>query len=117
MNAFEVLFLLLAAHAVADFPLQGDFLAKFKGRKLAFSSDRQQQANPIWIWCMSAHCFIHGGFVFLITGSVVLGIAEVIWHFGIDYAKCEGDITFDVDQVLHICCKVLWVLLLALGVT
>jgi hypothetical protein len=95
------LFLLLAAHALCDYPLQGDFLARGKNHR-----------NPLpgvpWYQCLAAHALIHGGAVALITGSVWLGVAETIAHAAIDYGKSEGAYGFNYDQYLHFLCKVLW---------
>jgi Protein of unknown function (DUF3307) len=95
------LFLLIAGHALADYPLQGDFLARGKNFR-----------NPIpgvpWYQCMLAHCMIHAGVVYLITHSLVIGLAEFGLHFMIDYAKCDGRLTFNQDQGLHIVCKGIW---------
>lgn len=102
-----ILALLIAAHALADYPLQGDFLAKAKNR-----------ASPIpgvpWYHGLLAHAAIHGGFVGAITGSVTLGLAEFVAHCFIDDTKCMGRISYNQDQALHILCKVLWVIILLL---
>lgn len=104
MNIIQMLFLLLAAHAVADYPLQGDFLAKAKNRFAPVP-------GVPWYQAMGAHTLIHGGFVALITGSVTLGLLEVIAHGLIDDAKCQGKLTFNQDQLAHVLCKVIWVML------
>ena len=102
MAAIETLALLLAAHAVADYPLQGDFLAKAKNRRAPL------QGVPWW-QALGAHAAIHAGFVGIITGLLALGVAEAVAHFVIDDLKCRGRIGFNVDQYLHVLCKVLWV--------
>lgn len=93
------LFLLLGAHALCDYPLQGDFLARGKNHR-----------NPIpgvpWYQCLAAHSLIHGLAVYLITGSLILGVAETILHALIDFLKCEGFYGFNYDQYLHLLCKV-----------
>ena len=98
----EMFFFLLVWHVIADYPLQGDFLAKAKN-----------PANPIlgvpWALAMGSHSLIHAGGVTVITGSLVLGIAEFICHFQIDYAKCRGWLSFGQDQFLHFLCKIMWV--------
>lgn len=108
MTAPEMLFALVAAHALADYPLQGDFLARAKNR-----------AAPIpgvpWWQALGAHALIHGGFVALITGSVWLGLAEVAAHAIIDDAKCRGKISFNIDQTWHLLCKLLWWCLAMVG--
>lgn len=102
----NLLVLLVAGHALADYPLQGDFLAKAKNR-----------AAPIpgvpWYQGLLSHAAIHGGFVGVLTGSLTLGLAEFIAHCFIDDAKCMGRISYNTDQALHVGCKVAWVALLA----
>lgn len=97
----DTLLSLLVVHALADYPLQGDFLAKAKN-----------ETAPIpgvpWWQALTAHSFIHGGGVALITGSWTLGVIEVIAHFFIDRAKCRGRISFNTDQTLHVACKVVY---------
>lgn len=61
-----------------------------------------------WPWVLPCHALIHGGTVMLITGSVVLGIAETVYHAGIDWLTCEEKINIHVDQALHVACKLLW---------
>lgn len=105
-----VLCLLVFAHALADYPLQGDFLARGKNRNAPIPG------VPWWI-CLSAHAAIHAGLVGLCTGSLALGLAEFFIHSVIDLGKCdggfgEGSRAFAIDQLLHIVCKVLWVIAL-----
>lgn len=103
-----MLFLLVAAHALADYPLQGAFLANAKNR-------HTDLGREFWPHALLAHGLIHGGFVALITGSAALGYCEVFMHAVIDWLKCEGDIDLNTDQFAHIVCKVLWAFI-ALGV-
>jgi len=107
LNFFEMLFLLFAGHAIADFPLQTDFIATCKNRN-------SEGGKSIWRWILGAHSIIHGGIVFLITGSLIFGILETIFHFIIDFVKCDGHTSFDQDQLLHILCKVIWTLIIFL---
>lgn len=107
MDTLPMLAALIAAHAVCDYPLQGDFLAKAKNR-----------AMPIpgvpWWQALGAHAAIHGGAVGLITGIWWLGLLEAASHFVIDDLKCTGKLGagargFNADQAAHIACKLLWV--------
>ncbi len=99
MQAISVLFFwLIVGHAVADYPLQGDFLAKAKNAWLPIAG------VPWWI-AMTAHCVIHAGAVVLVTHSVVLGLVEFVLHFAIDVAKCSGSTNFEADQLMHMVCK------------
>ena len=92
---------LLVGHAVCDYPLQGDFLAKGKNHKTPLPG------IPWWI-CLAAHALIHGGAVAMITKSVVLGMMETVLHIMIDWLKCDGRTSFIIDQWLHVVCKVIW---------
>lgn len=98
----EMFALLVFAHFLADYPLQGDFLGKGKNR-----------VTPIpgipFYHPLTAHAVIHGGFVGLITGTVWLGIAEAVIHWITDDAKCRGWIGYNTDQAIHIGCKLVWV--------
>lgn len=95
------LFLLFAGHFVCDYPLQGDFLARGKNHKAPLP-------GIPWLQCLLAHSFIHAGAVALITGDVGLGFCELVAHFLIDNAKCEGIFGYNVDQALHWVCKLVW---------
>ena len=107
-----ILFFLLVGHALADYPLQGDFLAKAKSR-----------TAPIpgfpWWQALTAHAIIHAGMVGLIvllaTGDhglvYALAAAEFVAHFLTDDAKCRGRIGLNTDQTIHVACKVLWALI------
>ena len=107
MIDFVTLFgLMIFAHALADYPLQGDFLSRAKN---AF--------NPVpgvpWYQALAAHSAIHAGAVGIITGSIALAVAEFVIHALTDYAKCAGRLTFNQDQAIHLACKVYWALIAA----
>jgi len=96
-----MLIFLLAAHALCDYPLQGDFLAKAKNRSAPIPGVPWQQA-------MAAHAMIHAGVVALITGIWWLAVAEFTIHWLTDDAKCRGRLTFNQDQAVHVICKLAW---------
>ena len=99
----SVLFGLIFWHVLADYPLQGDFLSKAKGR--AYEPDVP------WWQAMAAHCIIHAGGVLMITQRADLALYEFIAHFLIDKAKVAGKINFNQDQLMHVACKVLYALI------
>ena len=103
-----MLILLLLGHALADYPLQGDFLAKAKNHTAPIP-------GVPWWQAMAAHCAIHAGFVFAITQSPALAVVEFVAHFATDRLKCAGRIGFNTDQAIHVACKVGYVI--ALGAT
>lgn len=104
MSGIELFAALLVAHAVCDYPLQGDFLARAKSRALPIP-------GVPWYQALGAHSVMHGGAVWLLTGVPLLGLAEAAAHAAIDDAKCTGRIGFNADQGAHIACKALWVLI------
>lgn len=100
----EMLILLVSAHALADYALQGDFMAKAKNHTTPISGVPFYQP-------LLAHSAIHAGFVLVITGSVVLAVAEFVIHTITDWVKCDGRISYNIDQAIHIACKVLWAMI------
>lgn len=106
MSLGLLLLLLLAAHALCDYPLQGDFLARAKNRTAPLP-------GVPWYQALGAHALIHGGAVALLTQVWWLGVAEMLAHFVIDDLKCRGRLSFDEDQALHVSCKFTWVLVVA----
>lgn len=96
---------LLAAHALCDYPLQGDFLARAKNHR-----------NPIpgvpWYQALAAHSLIQAAAVTLLTGSFALGGCEFVCHCVIDYAKSDEGISFNQYQAAHVICKVIWLVCL-----
>jgi hypothetical protein len=98
-------------HALADFPLQGDFLARQKSRKHA-----DNRGN--WIVALCAHCVIQAGGVWLVSGSLAIAAVELILHGLIDLAKGEEKFGIAADQALHVLCKLayVWALVHGFGV-
>ena len=110
MHEYLVLLgLLIFGHVLADYPLQGEFLAKAKNRKTPL------YGTP-WYQALGAHSAIHAGFVGIITGSLLLAVFEFIAHCIIDDLKCFNHLSFNQDQILHIACKIFWLYLLITGV-
>lgn len=105
-----LLFWFVVAHALCDYPLQGDFLARAKNRHDPINSKER-----LWVWALPAHSAIHAGAVALISGSVVLGVVEFVLHNIIDYGKCEGGYGFHMDQAMHVACKVAYAFMLVHG--
>jgi hypothetical protein len=98
MNRFLAM---IAAHAVADYPLQGDFLARAKNRTAPIP-------GVPWYQALGAHAIIHGGAVAAITRSPWLGIAETVVHAITDDLKCRNKLSYNQDQAIHLACKALW---------
>lgn len=111
MNAVEMLIYMLAAHALCDYALQGDWLSKAKNPKLDLVP-----GEAIWPLALGSHAIIQAVAVHVITGSWVLAGIEFAAHCAIDFSKCSGRFGYNVDQYLHIGCKVAYfAALLAFG--
>jgi hypothetical protein len=110
MSALTALFWMLVAHAMADFPLQGEWLATAKNHKL-----NPVKGQTVWPGALASHSLIHAAGVQLATGSYLLAGAEFVAHAIIDYVKCDGRLTYNQDQLAHVACKVAWAAALALG--
>lgn len=95
----------VVVHALADFPLQGSYLALHKVRS-------QKGASGEWIVALSAHSVIHAGGVWLVSGSLGFAAAELVVHCLIDLGKGEGKYGLITDQLLHLGCKLVYVILL-----
>jgi len=106
---FQIFFALLIAHALFDYPLQGDFLSRNKNRHF---KDENNNVKGLWIHCLTSHSILHAGSVWLITGSFIIGIMEFVLHWIIDFLKCEGITNFHIDQFLHVLCRILYVIIL-----
>lgn len=102
MDVLMLALILLGAHWVCDYPLQGDFLAKAK-----FD-------GPLRFYHLIAHAGIHGAAVALVTGNVWLGLCEWAAHTVIDELKVMGKTSFAIDQALHILCKAIWIIVLVM---
>lgn len=112
-EAFFMLFgLLLAAHALADYPLQGEFIGIYKSRHVQHPHIKERY---LWVHLLTAHSLIHAGFVGLITGSLALAWIELVLHWLIDLAKNEKQTNFHQDQALHVLCKLIYCTLIFLG--
>lgn len=112
MEPTTTLWWLVVGHALCDFTLQTDAMAKGKNRHVKSVPPPNVKLVPCWPYWLSAHALIHGGCVALVTGSVTLGIAELVLHWSADFLKCEGITNVHADQAIHLGCKVLWSVLL-----
>jgi len=120
MNFVQILWQLLVGHALADFALQHDPMARGKNRHTPIDSARippGQKIQRVWPYWLTSHAIIHGGVVFYITGDYWLSGAETVSHWVIDCLKCENKTTIHIDQALHIACKILWAWIYVAGIS
>ncbi len=104
----EVLFQLIIGHAFADFAFQSEAMSRYKNRRTPPSPPPGQEPVTCWHYWLLAHALIHGGTVYFITQSALLGLWESIAHIVIDFLKLEDSISLHTDQLLHIICKIIW---------
>lgn len=108
-----LLFQLLIAHALCDYPLQGEAIARGKNRhNPPFGIPPGQRPVAVWFHYLTAHALIHAGAVWLVTGHVGFALCELVAHWLIDFVKCEGWTDPHKDQILHIACKAVYAALL-----
>jgi hypothetical protein len=105
---FALFFAFTIVHSLADFPLQGNYLAQTKVRRQA--KDFQE-----WFIALTAHSLIQAGGVWIVSGSAILGAVELCLHWLIDLGKGEGGFGYGIDQSLHIICKLAYVVVLTQG--
>lgn len=112
MTALAIFCWLVVGHALADYPLQGDFLARAKNHRQPIDG------FPPWV-ALWAHSIIHAGavaFVFSLYGPPaavwLFGLVELLFHARLDWLKCEGRNSLEYDQFMHVACKALYVLTL-----
>ncbi len=111
IHVAQVLFALLCGHALVDFSLQTEWIAKNKNRHAIPSGYVRALHGPmqtVWPHVLTAHALMHGGAVWLATGSTMMGVYETIAHWLIDFGKCERWYGIHADQGLHVACKLVW---------
>jgi len=111
-NWISLLGALAIGHALADYALQNDFMARAKNRHLSHANDDLPRQS-LWIWVLSAHAAIHAGMVWILTGCGWLGLAEFVLHWLIDLFRIEKKISFQTDQLGHLLSKAGYVAALA----
>lgn len=107
-------FQFLVGHALGDYVFQRDIMATSKSRHAEIYKTAGP-GFPAWYYWLVSHALVHGGAVFLISGSALLGIIETVLHAIIDISKCEHWIGVNVDQALHIFCKIAYVYVIYRG--
>lgn len=115
---FELLFILLLGHLVADMTLQPDSMGSGKNRNRPIDMSKVppgQKPTVIWPYWLTAHAATHAMVVYLITGLWFIAALELAAHWLIDFCKTGNMLTIPQDQSLHVACKFLWVFLIWQG--
>lgn len=105
---------LIMGHMLGDYPLQGAFLASCKNRNTDSSIFFGSSTVPegLWIHALTAHSLIQAGIVWIITGSLAVTMVELVIHWITDFVRCEEWISFNMDQAIHVGCKIVFAFLL-----
>jgi hypothetical protein len=110
----QLVFWLVASHALCDFALQPTVMARGKSRRHVGVHPDDRRHEPTWVEWLLAHSMIHGAGV---AGALALvgradlwwlGLGETALHALIDFLKADRRITMAADQLLHLACKGLW---------
>ena len=102
-EVFEMLMKLIFAHALTDMAFQTSYISFFK------SPFRKRDPEDVpWLNVMAAHSLINGAGVYLVTGIVWLGLLETLTHFAIDCGSCSKMYGNNIDQLLHLWTKLIW---------
>jgi len=103
-----MLFLLLMAHAVTDFGLQSEWMARAKNFRVPPSLPPPgQRPNVVWPFVLLAHALINAAGVYVVTQRMGFAVFECVAHFGIDLLKCYGGTDVYRDQFLHLSTKLM----------
>ncbi len=115
MNWFEIIFLLIFLHALGDFALQSESMAKGKNRhnKCTFVPEGQK-FKKCWPYWLLSHALIQGGLIFIFIGNLIIALNEFGLHFIIDFIKCENITNPHHDQFLHFFCRICYSIFLVI---
>lgn len=116
MNGPAVLLALTLGHCVADFPLQTEWIAKYKNWRNASPPPTGQRQQVVWPYVLTAHAGTHAAAVWIVTGSPALALCEWVAHWIIDALKCGNKTDIHLDQGLHVACKIAWASLYMAGI-
>jgi hypothetical protein len=121
VGPWALLFAMVLGHAMADYPLQGKFLAIKKNRHIKMVDYTGDTPPSLWVYCLTAHSMVHAGTLWLILAAfgmphaALFSFIEMVLHWLIDFAKCERWTNFHQDQSLHMVCKLGYVAVLWFG--
>jgi quinol-cytochrome oxidoreductase complex cytochrome b subunit len=101
MELLTIIFWLLCAHFVADYPLQSPEMGKYKNKRNRPTPPNGAKFVPVWPAYLTAHAFVHAALSALVVGPL-LGFVIGISHFIQDYLKCKIQYSPNLDQLIHI---------------
>ncbi len=96
-----IIFWLLCAHFIADYPLQTPEMGKYKNKRNKPTPPTGAKFESVWVAYLTSHAFVHTALSALILGPL-LGIAIGVAHWIQDYLKCKIQYSPNLDQIIHI---------------
>lgn len=112
---FEIFLKLILAHAITDFAMQNDAMARYKSiLNLPSVNDIPKSDKPssFWPYFLFNHAAINGAGVWIATGTWLFCLFEIPIHAMIDHMKCRGWININQDQFLHLLSKLFYMALI-----
>jgi len=98
----EIIFWLMVAHFIADYPLQTSEMGKYKNkRNQPIPPDSKAKPVKVWFAYLTSHAFVHAGLSALVVG-VPFGFLIGLVHWIQDYYKCKIQYSPNIDQIIHI---------------
>ena len=99
---------MIGAHFLGDYPWQAGPIGVEKN----LNSKSELQKQVPWGYWLTAHAYLHGILVSLVSvyfgGPWWIGIFEFLIHWFVDYYKCKYNNSILSDQAIHIICKLIW---------
>lgn len=102
-----LMLLMIFAHILLEYPLQGERLLSDKNRHQG-KRPLSDKYDDEWLYPLLAHSVLNGIAVYLILGVWWLCLLEIVTHAYVDDLKCRGEITFSTEQSIHIITKAIW---------
>ena len=101
MESLIIIFWLLCAHFIADYPLQTSEMGKYKNKRNRPTPPKGAKFVSVWFAYLTAHSFVHAALYALIIGPI-LGFLLGLAHWIQDYFKCKLQYSPNLDQIIHI---------------
>lgn len=101
-ETLTMIFWLLCAHFIADYPLQTPEMGKYKNKRNQPSPpDKKAKQVSVWFAYLTSHAFVHAALSALIVGPFI-GFIIGLFHWIQDYFKCKIQYSPNIDQLIHI---------------
>ena len=103
---FILLYQLLLAHAVTDFAMQSKEMSA--GKRGNGEVPPGVKSVVVWPFWLVAHAAVNATGVYLVTGSIICSMLELVFHTVLDRNKCLNNTTAYQDQLGHLSTKVFY---------